>query len=166
MNPLNFSELHRIEHQTGIAVPGKPTAVSLVIDFVAKTNPIGLYKRMTATIQNRRHGSWTFLRQVQIRSDIKMGHGLEMQLFNGELRLIDYSRDGGLQIAPEGEGIEAEHFEQLLLELRLPLIPVLDRANIGEAFFRQCASFLPEIIREHAIPGGGIRGHPSVGIVK
>ena len=100
VQPFDLAQLHRVDGQADIPVPGKPDSVMLISGLVAATNVVGPHRGMAADIENRRRRRAQFLRHIQIRRNVEPGHRLEMQLLHRELRMLDPSGDLGLQRGP------------------------------------------------------------------
>jgi len=94
---------------------------------------------------------------VEVGRHVQPGQRLEMQLLDGEIRVLDAPGHDRFEVGPLGQRREAEHLQQLVAVGRPASLPVIEGANIGERGVREACGLGAEVFREHEIGGAGNR---------
>ena len=93
MDPLDLAQLKRVDRQAGVAVAGEPGTVVLVVHLVAVADSVLLDPPVATDVENRRQGAAAFLGQVEIAGDVQTGAGLELEVFDDEIGVLDPAGD-------------------------------------------------------------------------
>jgi hypothetical protein len=153
MDALDFAELEGVDDEADVAIAGEPGAVMLVGNLVAVTHTVVDGRSVAAHIEDGGRRFFEGLGEVKVGGDIESREGLEVEIFDGKLRVINGAGDAGFERGTFRKGIEAEHFEELTVQFRALPIPVIEGADVLERPFGEQAGFVLEQGIDLAIAG-------------
>ena len=148
-----LTELDRVDGEADVAVSGKPSAMMLVVGFVAIIDAVNLHATVAANVEDRRRGGGEILGHVQVAGDVQAGAGLKVKVAHLELVVLHRAGDGGLQRGAFRQRIEPEHLVKLLAVEIFFGVPIVECLDFGEAAVCQSLGFDFEILGEHPVAG-------------
>ncbi len=123
VQPFDFGRLQRVENQTDVTLPRQPSSVVLILRFAAEAAAVFALVAVPADIKHPGAGFVRFFGDVQIRRHIQSGPRLKVQLFHGELGVIDGAGHTRGSAASAPQRIKTEHFVQLPAQFILAVEP-------------------------------------------
>ena len=147
MDPRDLAELERIEDQADVAVGGEPGRAVLIVRL--RSQGVG---GVAADIEDRRERPGAARREIQVRRDVETGQALEDQLLDPVVGTGQRSGDLRLQRRPLRERVEPEHVQQLAAECGTLPLPLLQRADVAQAAFRERGRGALQVLDDHFLP--------------
>ncbi len=151
VDAFDLAQLQRVDRQAGVAIASEPGTVVLVVHLVAEADPILLDATVAADVENRRQGAGVLFGQVEIPGDVETGAGLELEVFDDEVGVVDSAGDDRFEWCLFRSRREPEHFEQLFSIFATSCLPVVERLDICQAAIGQSSGFGSEVGVDGAI---------------
>ena len=164
VNALDFAHLYCVDGQAYVAVAGEPRTVMLVAYLVAVTDAVDFDGAMTAEVKDRRCRFVQVFGKIEIAGHIEPGHGLEMNLLDGKLFLLNRASHNALEIGLWGHWIESKHLKELLSIDLTFILPVFQRFDIGQTPNLKFGGFCTKVFGYHAVAFARVNsriGRPS-----
>jgi len=155
VDAFDLAQLQRVDRQAGVAIASEPGTVVLVVHLVAVADSVLLHPSVAADVEDGRQGLLACFvvvsGQVEIPGDVETGAGLELEVFDDEVRVVDSTGDDRLEWCFFRSRREPEHFEELFSILATLCLPVVERLDICQAAIGQSSGFGPEVGVDGAI---------------
>ena len=148
-----FTELNGVDRQADITVSGKPSAVVLIVGFVAVIDSVDLHPAVAANVKNGRRRAVHFFWHVKVAGDVEAGAGLIVKFVNLELVVLHHTGDFGLERSAFGEWIQPKHLMELPAVLGLFGVPIVEGFDLGKIGLGQAFGFALEILGENPVTG-------------
>ena len=148
-----FTELDGVNRQADVTVAGKPSAVVLIVGFVAVIDSVDLHPAVPADVKNGGRRAVHFLWHVKVGGDVEAGAGLIVQFADLKLVVLHYTGDFGLERSAFGERVQSEHLMELSAVFGFFVVPIVEGFDFGKIGLGQALGFALEILGEHPVTG-------------